>query len=50
MTHLKRELAIHTIASWAREGLTPDRETIEDINAYLAGHMTLVEFIEQSKT
>jgi hypothetical protein len=45
----KRELAIDTMASWALEGMTPDRETVEDINSYLEGSMTLDAFIEKSK-
>ncbi|WP_205754512.1 antitoxin VbhA family protein [Arthrobacter sp. CAU 1506] len=46
----KRELTIDTMASWALEGMKPDRETVEDINSYIDGHMTLHEFIEKSKT
>jgi hypothetical protein len=44
-----RELANDTMASWALEGMEPDRETVEDINSYLDGRMTLGEFIEKSK-
>jgi hypothetical protein len=29
----ERELIIDTMASWALEGMEPDRETIADINA-----------------
>ncbi|WP_417219596.1 antitoxin VbhA family protein [Arthrobacter sp.] len=46
----KRELTIDTMASWALEGMKPDRETVEDINSYLDGRLTLHEFIEKSKT
>jgi hypothetical protein len=46
----KRELTIDTMASWALEGMEPDRETVEDFNSYLDGRMTLEEFIEKSKT
>lgn len=45
----KRELTIDTMASWALEGMEPDRSTVDDINAYLAGQMTREEFIEKSK-
>lgn len=45
----KRELTIDTMASWALEGMEPDLETVEDINSYLAGDMTLEEFIDKSK-
>ncbi|WP_166785349.1 MULTISPECIES: antitoxin VbhA family protein [unclassified Cryobacterium] len=45
----KRELTIDTMASWALDGMEPDRETVEDINSYLDGRMTLEEFIEKSK-
>lgn len=45
----KRELTIDTMASWALEGMAPDCETVEDINSYLDGRMTLEEFIEKSK-
>jgi Antitoxin VbhA len=46
----KRELTIDTMASWALEGMEPDRETIDDINAYLDGRMTREEFVQKSKT
>lgn len=45
----KRELTIDTMASWALEGMEPDPKTVEDINSYLDGGMTLEEFIEKSK-
>lgn len=45
----RRELSIDTLASWALEGMEPDRATVEDINAYLDGEMNLQEFIEKSK-
>lgn len=45
----KRELAIDTMASWALGGMQPDRDTVEDLNTYLGGGMTLEEFIEKSK-
>lgn len=45
----KRELAIDTMASWALSGMEPSRETVEDINAYIDGEMTLEEIIEKSK-
>lgn len=45
----KRGLTIDTMASWALEGMEPDRETVADINSYLDGGMTLKEFIEKSK-
>jgi hypothetical protein len=45
----KRELAIDSMASWALEGMEPDRETVEDINAYVDGRITLAESIEKSK-
>lgn len=44
-----RELTIDTMASWALEGMEPDRETVEDINSFLAHRMTLDEFIKKSK-
>ena len=37
------------MASWALDGLLPDRQTVEDINAYVEGEVTLEEFIEKSK-
>ena len=45
----KRELTIDTMASWALEGMEPNRETVEDVNAYIEGRMTLDAFIEKSK-
>ena len=45
----KRELTIDTMASWALDGLLPDRQTVKDINAYVEGEMTLEELIEKSK-
>jgi hypothetical protein len=45
----KRELTIDTMASWALEGMEPDRETVEDINSFLVDRMTLEEFIAKSK-
>lgn len=45
----RRELAIDTMASWALEGMKPNRETVKDINSYLDGGMTLEEFIAKSK-
>lgn len=44
----RRELTIDTMASWALEGMKPDRNTVDDINAYLDGRMTREEFIEKS--
>jgi hypothetical protein len=38
------------MASWALEGMEPDRETIADINAYLEGRLTREEFIRKLKT
>lgn len=46
----KRELTIDTMASWALEGMKPDRATVDDINAYLSGDMTRDEFVQKSKT
>ena len=37
------------MASWALDGLLPDRQTVEDIKAYVEGEVTLEEFIEKSK-
>lgn len=45
----KRELTIDTMASWALEGMEPDRETVDEINAYLDGKVTLEEIIAKSK-
>ncbi len=45
----RRELSIDTMASWALEGMEPDRETVEDINAFIDGRMTREEFIAKSK-
>lgn len=45
----KRELSIDTMASWALEGMEPNRQTVEDINSYIDGRMTLEEFIAKSK-
>lgn len=45
----RRELTIDTMASWALEGMEPDREMVEVINAVLNGQMTTEEFIEKAK-
>lgn len=39
----KRELTIDTMASWAISGLEPDREIVENINAFLNSGMTASE-------
>lgn len=44
----RRELTIDTMASWALEGMEPDRETVGAINAYLDGRMTLEELIAKA--
>jgi hypothetical protein len=45
----KRELTIETMASWALEGMEPDRQTVEDINAYLRGEVTMDEYLRKLK-
>ncbi|MGO4191987.1 antitoxin VbhA family protein [Arthrobacter sp. YAF17] len=45
----KRELTIDTMASWALDGLHPTRETVENINAFLASGLTASEFIQKLK-
>jgi hypothetical protein len=42
----KRELTIDTMASWALGGLHPTRETVENINAFLASGLTASEYIQ----
>lgn len=39
-----RDLVIDTMASWALEGMEPDQQTLEDINALVAGVITAEEF------
>jgi hypothetical protein len=45
----KRELTIDTMASWALEGMEPDRQTVENINAYLCGEVTMEEYLRRLK-
>lgn len=45
----KRELTIDTMASWALDGLHPTRETVENINAYLRGEVTMDEYLQKLK-
>jgi hypothetical protein len=45
----KRELTIDTMASWALEGMEPDRQTVENINAYLRGEVTMEEYLRKLK-
>ena len=45
----KRELTIDIMASWALDGLHPTRETVENINAFLASGLTASEYIQKLK-
>jgi hypothetical protein len=45
----KRELTIDTMASWALDGLHPTRETVEDINAFVSGDVTMDEYLRKLK-
>jgi hypothetical protein len=45
----KRELTIDTMASWALDGMHPTRETVENINAYLRGEVTMDEYLRKLK-
>lgn len=45
----KRELTIDTMASWALDGLHPTQETIESINAYIRGEVTMDEYLRKLK-
>jgi hypothetical protein len=45
----KRELTIDIMASWALDGLHPTRETVENINAFLASGLTASEYIQTLK-
>jgi hypothetical protein len=45
----KRELTIDTMASWALDGMHPTRETIENINAFLSGDVTMDEYLRKLK-
>ncbi|MDJ0356060.1 antitoxin VbhA family protein [Paenarthrobacter sp. PH39-S1] len=45
----KRELTIDTMASWALEGMQPTRQTVENINAYLRGEVTMDEYLRKLK-
>ncbi|WP_346960548.1 hypothetical protein [uncultured Arthrobacter sp.] len=37
------------MASWALEGMEPDRQTVENINAYLRGEVTMEEYLRKLK-
>ncbi|MFJ5862466.1 antitoxin VbhA family protein [Pseudarthrobacter sp. NPDC092439] len=43
----KRELTIDTMASWALSGLEPNREIVENINAFVNGDMTAGEYLQK---
>lgn len=45
----KRELTIDTMASWALEGMEPDRQTIEEINAFLRSGLSAGEYLRKLK-
>jgi hypothetical protein len=45
----KRELTIDTMANWALEGMQPTRQTVENINAYLRGEVTMEEYLRKLK-
>lgn len=45
----KRELTIDTMASWALEGMEPDRQTIEEINAFLQSGLSAGEYLRKLK-
>jgi hypothetical protein len=45
----KRELTIDTMASWALDGMQPTRQTVENINAYLRGEVTMDEYLRKLK-
>ncbi|MDF9752805.1 antitoxin VbhA family protein [Arthrobacter sp. ES3-54] len=45
----KRELTIDTMASWALDGMHPTRQTVENINAYLRGEVTMDEYLRKLK-
>ena len=45
----KRELTIDTMTSWALEGMQPARQTVENINAYLSGEVTMEEYLRKLK-
>jgi hypothetical protein len=45
----KRELTIDTMASWALDGMHPTRQTVENINAYLRGEVTMNEYLQKLK-
>ncbi|KQN88973.1 antitoxin VbhA family protein [Arthrobacter sp. Leaf69] len=45
----KRELTIDTMASWALEGMEPSRQTVENINAFLRGEVTMDEYLRKLK-
>ncbi|KHL01596.1 hypothetical protein [Sinomonas humi] len=43
------ELTIDTMASWALEGMEPDRQTIEEINAFLRSGLSASEYLRKLK-
>jgi hypothetical protein len=45
----KRELTIDVMASWALDGLHPTRESVENINAFLRGEVTMDEYLRKLK-
>ncbi|WP_442545226.1 hypothetical protein ACSBOX_05990 [Arthrobacter sp. KN11-1C] len=45
----KRELTIDTMASWALDGLRPDRQTVEEINAFLQSGLSAGEYLLKLK-
>jgi hypothetical protein len=37
------------MASWALDGMHPTRQTVENINAYLRGEVTMDEYLRKLK-
>jgi hypothetical protein len=45
----RRELTIDIMASWALEGMHPTRQALENINAFVSGHVTMDEYLRKLK-
>ena len=44
-----RELTIDIMASWALDGMEPDRQTVEEINAFLRSGLSASEYLRKLK-
>lgn len=42
-----RQISIDTMGSWALEGMSPQSDFVEDLNAYFDGEITADEFLKR---